>query len=207
MPDHIDDNMEAWGSVRPDLDLSAWAITLRIGRIASHVRYQERLYEPFGLNRGGVETLFALRRSPKHRASPTQLGETMLATSATVTARLDKLQDEGLITRRHDTKDRRGIIVQLTPKGLELADRIVESVVARRSEQMEVLTAQEKAVLTPLLRKLLEHFEAINGDQRDEEDEAAAERARQRRRRSQAADANGAKAPSPRRRTPARGGA
>jgi DNA-binding MarR family transcriptional regulator len=199
MPDHIDENMEAWGSVRPDLDLSSWAITLRIGRIASHVRYQERLYEPFGLNRGGVETLFALRRSPKHRASPTQLGETMLATSATVTARLDKLQEEGLITRRHDTKDRRGIIVQLTAKGLELADRIVDSVVARRSEQMEVLSEKEKAELTPLLRKLLEHFEAIEGDRRDEEDEASAERARQRRRRTTPPNANGAK-PSNRRR-------
>jgi DNA-binding MarR family transcriptional regulator len=206
MPDHIDENMEAWGTVRPDLDLSSWAITLRIGRIASHVRYQERLYEPFGLNRGGVETLFALRRSPKHRASPTQLGETMLATSATVTARLDKLQDEGLITRRHDTKDRRGIIVQLTPKGLELADRIVESVVARRSEQMEVLSAKEKAELTPLLRKLLEHFEAINGDQREEEDEAAAERARQRRRRIPRVT-NSAKAPPTRRRATAGSGA
>jgi DNA-binding MarR family transcriptional regulator len=203
MPDHIDENMEAWGSVRPDLDLSSWAITLRIGRIASHVRYQERLYEPFGLNRGGVETLFALRRSPKHRASPTQLGETMLATSATVTARLDKLQEEGLITRRHDTRDRRGIIVQLTPKGVELADRIVESVVARRSEQMEVLSAKEKVELTPLLRKLLEHFEAIDGDQRDEEDETAAERARQRRRRAPIAS-NGAKAS---RRPPGRSGA
>jgi DNA-binding MarR family transcriptional regulator len=206
MPDHIDDNMEAWGTVRPDLDLSSWAITLRIGRIASHVRYQERLYEPFGLNRGGVETLFALRRSPKHRLSPTQLSETMLATSATVTARLDKLQEEGLITRRHDTKDRRGIIVQLTPKGKELADRIVESVVARRSEQMEVLTDREKAVLTPLLRKLLEHFEEINGEQRDEEDEATAARARRRRHRTDRAS-NGASAPSSRRRAPVPGGA
>jgi DNA-binding MarR family transcriptional regulator len=206
MPDHIDENMEAWGRLRPDLDLSSWAITLRIGRIASHVRYQERLYEPFGLTRGGVETLFALRRSPKYRASPTQLSETMLATSATVTARLDKLQDEGLITRRHDTKDRRGIIVQLTARGLELADRILESVVARRTEQMEVLSAKEKAELTPLLRKLLEHFEAINGDQRDDEDEGAAERARQRGRRILRAQTNGAKPPR-RRAAPARSSA
>ena len=196
--------MVAWGGVRPDLDQSSWAITLRIGRIASHVRYQERLYEPFGLNRGGVETLFALRRSRNHRLSPTQLGETMLATSATVTARLDKLQDEGLITRRHDTRDRRGIIVQLTPKGRELADRIVESVVERRSEQMAILTAREKADLTVLLRKLLEHFESINGDQRDEDDEASAERARRRRRPTAGSSTNGTVATPPRRRTRAR---
>jgi DNA-binding MarR family transcriptional regulator len=168
MSDHIDQNLEAWAGVRPDLDLSAWAITLRIGRIASHVQYQERMYEPFDLNRGGVETLFALRRSQNMRLSPTQLCNTTLATSATVTARLDKLQDAGLITRRHATKDRRGIIVQLTPKGKELADRIVESVIERRSDQISVLTASEKATLTPLLRKLLEHFEKINGTEAGE---------------------------------------
>jgi DNA-binding MarR family transcriptional regulator len=163
MSDHIDENLEAWARVRPDLDLSAWAITLRIGRIASHVQFQEKLYEPFGLNRGGTLTLFALRRSPNHKLSPTQLGETTMATSATVTARLDKLQEQGLITRRHDTKDRRGIIVQLTPKGREVADQLVEVVVAQRTHQMEMLSPKERADLTTLLRKVLEHFEAVSG--------------------------------------------
>jgi DNA-binding MarR family transcriptional regulator len=180
MPDHIDGNIEGWGRVRPDLDVSAWAITQRIGRIAKHIQYQERLYEPFGLNRGGVETIFALRRAPNHKLSPTQLCDATLATSATVTARLDKLQDEGLITRRHDTKDRRGIIVQLTPRGRELADRIVESVVQRRSSQMTVLSAEEKASLTVLLRKLLENFEATAGELQDDEPPAKTEAPRRR---------------------------
>ncbi len=190
MPDHIDGNIEGWGRVRPDLDVAAWAITQRIGRIAKHIQYQERLYEPFGLNRGGVETIFALRRAPNHKLSPTQLCDSTLATSATVTARLDKLQDEGLITRRHDTKDRRGIIVQLTPKGRDMADRIVESVVERRSSQMDVLSTDEKATLTVLLRKLLEHFEATAGDF-DEED--TTEKVESTRRRTRA---NGQVAPS-----------
>jgi DNA-binding MarR family transcriptional regulator len=158
--DHIDSNLKDWGRVRPDLDLTSWEVTLRVSRIASFIQYQERNYEPFGLNRGGVETIFALRRSPNHKLSPTQLGETTFATSATVTARLDKLQQAGLITRRHDKKDRRGIVVQLTPKGIELSDRIVESVVERRSQQVQGLSQDEKEQLTLLLRKLLEHFES-----------------------------------------------
>jgi DNA-binding MarR family transcriptional regulator len=170
MPDHIDENLEGWARVRPDLDTSAWEVTLRIGRIASHVQFQERLYEQFGLNRGGTLTLFALRRSPNHKLSPTQLGETTMATSATVTARLDKLQEQGLITRRHDMKDRRGIIVQLTPKGREVADRLVEAVVERRTRQMEMLSPKEKVDLTLLLRKVLEHFEASSGEGSEYED-------------------------------------
>jgi DNA-binding MarR family transcriptional regulator len=163
MPDHIDQNIEDWGLVRPDLDLSSWAVTLRIGRLAGYLRFSERMYEPFGINRGGVEILFALRRSEDHRLSPTQIGDTTLATSATVTARLDKLQADGLITRSHDTRDRRGIIVQLTPRGLELVDRIVNSVIERRADQLAVLSAREKATLESLLRKLLEHYESTLG--------------------------------------------
>ena len=180
MSDHIDENLQAWAMVRPDLDLSAWEVTLRIGRIASHVQFQERLYEPFGLNRGGTLTLFALRRSPNHKLSPTQLGETTMATSATVTARLDKLQEQGLITRRHDLKDRRGIIVQLTAKGREVADRLVEAVVERRTHQMEMLTLKEKAGLTMVLRKVLEHFEATSGDVPGYGDEPMPEASRRR---------------------------
>ena len=168
MPDHIDENLQGWARVRPDLNLSAWELTLRIGRIASHVQYQERLYEPFGVNRGGTLTLFALRRSPNHKLSPTQLGEATMATSATITARLDKLQEQGLVTRRHDQKDRRGIIVQLTPKGREVADRLVEAVVERRTHQMAMLSPKEKADLNLLLRKVLEHFEAKSADFRDD---------------------------------------
>ena len=180
MPDHIDENLQGWARVRPDLDLSAWEVTLRIGRIATHVQYQERLYEQFGLNRGGTLTLFALRRSPNYKLSPTQLGETTMATSATVTARLDKLQQQGLITRRHDTKDRRGIIVQLTPQGREVADRLVEAVVERRTRQMEMLSPKEKVDLTFLLRKVLEYFEARSSEDSEMEDEPSPEPRRRR---------------------------
>jgi DNA-binding MarR family transcriptional regulator len=152
--------MEQWAHEYPGLDVSAWAITLRIGRIADFIHYNARSYEQYGLNRYGVETLIALLRSPKQRLSPSQLSDTLLASSATMTSRLDRLQSEGLITRRHDRVDRRSIVVQLTPKGRELADRILKDVLARRNKQVEALTEEEKTTLSSLLRKLLMSLES-----------------------------------------------
>ena len=152
--DHIDSNLKDWGRVRPDLDLTSWEVTLRVSRIASFIQYQERNYEPFGLNRGGVETIFALRRSPNHKLSLTQLGETTFATSATVTARLDKLQQAGLITRRHDKKDRRGIVVQLTPKGKRAFDTMAAEHERWVEDLMSGLTRAERDRLYTLLGRL-----------------------------------------------------
>ena len=154
--DSVDRVLDAWKRERPDLDFSPWAVTRRLDRLSRRLHYTEQMYEPFGLNRGGVEVLAALRSNGAGRSlSPTVLCQLSLVTSATMTNRLDRLEQDGLLRRRPDPTDRRGLLVELTPKGRALIDELITSVVARRADQISGLDPDEQDQLAELLRKLL----------------------------------------------------
>ena len=87
------------------------------------------------LNRGEVGVLSALRTvGPPHRLSPTQLFKGLMLSSAGMTSRLDRLEARDLVVRRADPADRRGILVELTPKGKELVEAAVVANTARERE-------------------------------------------------------------------------
>jgi DNA-binding MarR family transcriptional regulator len=47
-----------------------------------------------------------------------------------MTRRLDRLEAIGLLRRLPHPSDRRALIVELTPEGLELADRVLDQILA-----------------------------------------------------------------------------
>src|SRR5215207_10032950 len=158
--DRVEENIEGLGRERPDLDFLPWAIILRLTKLAEYLHYSESLYEPFGLNRAGVEILLRLRRqSPDFRVSPTQLNRTLDSKSATMTSRLEKLEQAGLIRRLLDDNDRRSLLVELTPKGRETIDQVTASVLHVREKQLRVLSRAEQEQLVEIMSKLLVYFE------------------------------------------------
>ena len=69
--DHIDDLLETLQAQLPKLDFSPWALTLRVQRLANYLHLDETAYEPFGINRAGVDILVQLRQAaPQFRVSP-----------------------------------------------------------------------------------------------------------------------------------------
>lgn len=158
--DAVDDILAAWRVVRPDLDLKAMGIIGRFGRSAAHIqRAVESELQKFGLAIADFDVLASLRRAgPPHRLTPTQLYRNLMITSGTMTNRLDKLEERGLVTRHDDPNDRRGILVSLTPEGLRMADSAVTAHVANEAGILSGLTASEQATLDGLLRKLLASF-------------------------------------------------
>jgi DNA-binding MarR family transcriptional regulator len=158
--DTVDRLLAAWSRERPDLDFTSWSVTRRIDRLSRQLHYSQQLYEPYSLNRGGVEVLGALRASGSSRPlSPTELCQFSLVSSATMTNRLDRLEQEGLVRRLPDPVDRRALLVELTPKGRGVIDEIVTAVLARRAGQISALDPGEQQTLAALLRKLLLSFE------------------------------------------------
>lgn len=165
LTDAVDAQLDRWARERADLDFSPWAITRRVDRLSRLLHYTAQMYEPFGLNRGGVEVLAALRsHGPEYRLSPTTLCQLSLVTSATMTNRLDRLEQEALVRRRPDPSDRRALFVELTDKGRSLIDEVISSVLARRAEQISALSREEREVLEQLLRKLLISLDESEAD-------------------------------------------
>jgi DNA-binding MarR family transcriptional regulator len=158
MTDDITDRvLSGWEEARPDLGVAALQVTARLSRIGPHLaRRQEAVFNRFGLNRGEVGALSALRVSgPPHRLSPTRLAKGLMLSSAGVTSRIDRLERRGFVRRLADPDDRRGVIIELTDQGREVVDAAVAALTISDRQLMERLDPQEVATLEVLLRKLL----------------------------------------------------
>ncbi|MER8832072.1 MarR family transcriptional regulator [Mesorhizobium sp. M0045] len=150
--------IEQWKKERPDLDVSPMAVLGRLNEAASLIA-RERLaplFASYGLQSGEFDVLATLRRSgPPYALTPTALYEATMVTSGAMTNRLDRLEKSGLIKRGPHPDDRRGIIVQLTGKGLALIDEAVTAHVANEHQILSGLARPEQTMLARLLEKLI----------------------------------------------------
>jgi DNA-binding MarR family transcriptional regulator len=159
--DLIDRTIGGWRGARQDIDTASLQVTGRLARIGGHLaRRQEGVFERFGLNRGEVGALSALRVSgPPYQLSPTRLGRGLMLSSAGMTSRIDRLERRGLVRRLPDPDDRRGVIIELTEQGIATVDEAVRAVAASDRELVERLDPAEISALENLLRKLLSGLE------------------------------------------------
>ncbi|HOJ18570.1 MAG: MarR family transcriptional regulator [Ignavibacteriales bacterium] len=77
-----------------------------------------------------------------------------LVSGGNMTLVIDNLEKEGLAERIHSKEDRRTIVVQLTPKGRELFDKIFVRHAEFVAELTSVLSKDEITQLSNLLKKL-----------------------------------------------------
>jgi DNA-binding MarR family transcriptional regulator len=160
--DSIEHLLTEWQRERPDLDPWALGVFGRVRRISLDiVRRAEGWLQPLGLTFESFSVIVTLRRSgAPYELNPTALYRDSLLSSGAITNRIDRVESAGLVKRRPDPKDRRGIIVQLTPKGRALADRAIALHFAGMRAALDGLNAGERKLLTLLLAKLLASVEA-----------------------------------------------
>ncbi len=164
--DWTDALLNRWGAVRPRQDMDPYQVTARISRIGLHIaRHQEDAFGQFGLNRGEVGVLGALRiAGPKQQLSPTRLFKGLMLSSAGITSRLDRLERRGYVKRLRDPGDRRGVLVELTDAGRKVLDQAVIANTGGEKALTAHLTKQEQKVLAALLKKLLSGLEPAGSD-------------------------------------------
>ncbi|MFL5991442.1 MAG: MarR family winged helix-turn-helix transcriptional regulator [Rubrobacteraceae bacterium] len=155
--DLIDEILDQWKRERPDLDCKPMAVFGRFNRLdhVSNAAIEAQLGE-HGLSRGEFEVLATLRRGGEpYTLAPTALARWMMLSSAAMTNRVDRLEAAGLVERRPDPGDRRGVLVALTPDGKRVVDAAVADHVENERRLLEPLTAEDQQTLNALLRKLL----------------------------------------------------
>lgn len=157
LEDHVDRVVSQWARVRPDLDTTPMALVARLGRASAYAdAHINEVLATFGVTRPSWDVLASLRRSGKpYRLSPTDLYRGLMRTSGAMTHRLARLQKAGLIRRVQDPSDNRGLLVELTPKGLALVDLIAPAHLENERQLLSPLGRKEQRELTALLKKLL----------------------------------------------------
>jgi DNA-binding MarR family transcriptional regulator len=155
--DHVDRVRAQWRVVRPDLDTSPVGIVARIGRLASYFdQSTNAVMAEYGLNRSAWDILASLRRLGKpYQLTPSELYRELMRSSGWMTNRLNELEDAGLIARRPDPADGRGVLVRLTPDGVRLVDTIIGRHLANEERLISALPNAERDRLAGLLRRLL----------------------------------------------------
>jgi DNA-binding MarR family transcriptional regulator len=154
--DGVDTILEQWQRERPDLDSSPIGVIGRISRLARELEARlEPVYKAHGLEPGWHDVLATLRRTgAPYQLRPTEFADALMLTSSGTTKRLDRLEHAGLITRAPDPADRRGTLITLTPKGLELIDNVTEAHLDNERNLLAALSESEQRRLADLLRKL-----------------------------------------------------
>lgn len=160
-PDRVDQILAQWQRERPDLDVSPMGIIGRMGRLAKHLETAiQETFSEFGLNVGEFDVLAALRRSGQpYQLSPTELFNTLMVSSGTMTHRIDRLEQAELVKRIPHPNDRRGTLIELTDQGFNVIEEAVEAHVVNEHRVLSVLEESEREALAQLLRKFLVSFE------------------------------------------------
>jgi DNA-binding MarR family transcriptional regulator len=160
--DEVDDLVAGWRSERPDLDLAPLQVLSRVSRLARHLdRARRTAFAAHGLEAWEFDVLSALRRQgPPYQLSPGSLLHATLVTSGTMTNRIDRLTAGGLVRRLPDPQDKRGVLVELTPRGQSVADAALADLLGQERDLLAGLDVSQRDLLASLLRMLLSPFDA-----------------------------------------------
>ncbi|MGJ3507960.1 MarR family winged helix-turn-helix transcriptional regulator [Enemella sp. A6] len=154
--DEVDALVADWARERPDLDTTPLLVFSRITRIAVLLdRARQSSFADHGLSGWEFDVLAALRRSgAPYRLTPGQLLRETMVTSGTMTTRVDRLTERGLVERLPDPSDRRGVLVAMTDKGRQVVDGALGELLAVEDEMLADLSPEDRQHLADLLRRL-----------------------------------------------------
>jgi DNA-binding MarR family transcriptional regulator len=162
--DHVDRWFETVDLTSiPNLDLEVEGIVDRImGLNRRFKRSMEETLSEHGLSHGEWSVLAALFRAgePYQRAAG-KLADVCECSTGAMTNRLDRLEEDGLVRRLPDPSDRRGVLVELTPKGHEVWNESTGAEAQKEALIAGALNKSEKKQLNSLLRRLMLEFERL----------------------------------------------
>lgn len=160
--DHVARVQQAWARERPDVDVAPQGVIGRLHRLANHLTEQLCIvFRRYGLSEGEFDVLCTLRRAgePYERA-PGELAAFTMVTTGAMTKRIDRLERDGLVTRRRSATDGRGRVVALTRAGRELIDQAFTEHMRNERRLLDCLSPDQAAQLESLLATWLTHVES-----------------------------------------------
>ncbi len=161
MSDEVDQILAAWARELPDVDVSPLASLSRISRLARHLdRARADAFAAHELEVWEFDVLAALRRQGRpYELSPGELIRQTLSTSGTMTNRVNRLEARGLVWRRPNVDDRRGVRVRLTDAGRQRVQEALADLLDYERRVLCVIGPEDRDELAGLLRRLLAPFE------------------------------------------------
>lgn len=161
--DDVDEIQLAWARERPGTPVDSIGVITRIWRIARALDDDRRAtMGRLGMDVPTRNLLSTLRRAGEpYILSASEIARRAGVSAGAVSQWVARCEQTGLVRRsRDDALDRRTVRIALTAKGRRTIDRVVDDLLRHEGELVAGLTADEVAVLSDLLRKLLADLES-----------------------------------------------
>ena len=160
-PDAVDHIVAQWQREMPGLESGNMILFGRLKRCTALLQARlETVFAEHGLNAASFDVLATLRRAGKpYSLTPTALFESLMVTSGTMTNRLQRLEDKGLIQRLPNPEDARSQLVQLTPQGKALIEKVVVLHVENERTILDQLSPYTRQQLEEGLKALMKVLE------------------------------------------------
>ena len=146
-----------WRSERPDIDSSGKGVVGRLLRLEEVILHTiNNALTPHRLKYQEYAVLATLRVSgAPYRLTPSRLQSTLLFSSGGLSNLLKRLEHDGLVRRSGNPQDGRGVLVSLTAKGRNLADRAMPDHAKAELKLLEMFSVKERDALSGLLSRMM----------------------------------------------------
>ena len=111
-----------------------------------------RLLRPLNVSAAGGLVLGILR--DHEPMSPSELGDRLIVTRATVTGLLDSLERRGFVRRSANPTDRRSLLVEITPAGLTVLQELRTIVHRNEKVWLDAFSESELRTYIELLHRI-----------------------------------------------------
>ena len=137
----------------PDANILATEAVMNTIRAADLLFDQiGRLLRPLNVSAAGGLVLGILR--DRGALTPSELGERMVVTRATVTGVVDSLERRGFVRRSSNPADRRSLLVEITPAGLTVVQELRTLIHRNERNWLAVLSEPELRAYIELLHRI-----------------------------------------------------
>ncbi|MEI6524546.1 MAG: MarR family transcriptional regulator [Planctomycetota bacterium] len=157
MSEESDEKKRKFDSQEQEVYLSLWRTYDRLKGL------EEELFQSWELTSQQYNVLRILQAASPRPVPTLQLSTRLISRAPDITRMLDRLGERGLVGRVRSQEDRRTVLVEITPQGLELLEKLQEPVKSLHILQVGHLSQADRTTLCRLLQKTRKPHEPSDG--------------------------------------------
>ncbi|MFZ4079932.1 MAG: MarR family winged helix-turn-helix transcriptional regulator [Pirellula sp.] len=157
MGEESDEKKRKFDSQEQEVYLSLWRTYDRLKGL------EEELFQSWELTSQQYNVLRILQAAAPRPVPTLQLSTRLISRAPDITRMLDRLGERGLVGRVRSQEDRRTVLVEITPQGLELLEKLQEPVKSLHISQVGHLSQADRTTLCRLLKKTRKPHEPSDG--------------------------------------------
>ncbi|WP_052446774.1 MarR family winged helix-turn-helix transcriptional regulator [Candidatus Soleaferrea massiliensis] len=123
------------------------------------------MFDDLKLNCRPMHVLCTLRYHPNRRMTMSQLAADLQMSKQQLSKLVSALESKGLVLREHDLENRRRVYVQITEQGGQEVEEVVQGVIGRIAEDMDVFNEEEKQRFASCIGELTGFIEKLEWKQ------------------------------------------